>query len=304
MQPTNEPWGSFGDKLVVQNTPTIGDELSAAGISWGWYAGGWDNAAGNTTGPGWTNGPGPTCSRSEPRSRTRPTTIRSARTTRSSSTTSRSAYFANYAPGTTPERRTSATRWRSRTRPARRRPSATSTRSASSSRSARRTSIRVRQRAERQHAPDRAAPADPATARARRTRWSIVTYDEFGGQWDHVSPPGQGNNNGPHDQWGPGTRIPALVDLAVPAWELGRRPHAIRHDVDPRADRAALRASALTISRRGRQQPVERLRRQAVRSGEVTRLDEGDAAHGGGLVDLRLLSTSSSAAASLRRSRR
>src|SRR5213076_1895937 len=39
----------------------------------------------------------------------------------------------------------------------------------------------------------------------------IVNYDEFGGEWDHVPPPGQGNNNGPHDQWGPGTRIPALV---------------------------------------------------------------------------------------------
>jgi phospholipase C len=39
----------------------------------------------------------------------------------------------------------------------------------------------------------------------------IVTYDEFGGQWDHVSPPGQGGTPGPHDQWGPGTRIPALV---------------------------------------------------------------------------------------------
>ena len=39
----------------------------------------------------------------------------------------------------------------------------------------------------------------------------IVTYDEFGGQWDHVSPPGQGNDDGPHDVWGPGTRIPALV---------------------------------------------------------------------------------------------
>jgi phospholipase C len=38
----------------------------------------------------------------------------------------------------------------------------------------------------------------------------IVTYDEFGGQWDHVSPPGQGTA-GPHDQWGPGTRIPALI---------------------------------------------------------------------------------------------
>ena len=34
---------------------------------------------------------------------------------------------------------------------------------------------------------------------------------EFGGQWDHVSPPGQGNDNGPHDLFGPGTRIPALI---------------------------------------------------------------------------------------------
>jgi phospholipase C len=39
----------------------------------------------------------------------------------------------------------------------------------------------------------------------------IVTYDEFGGQWDHVTPPGQGGVEGPHDQWGPGTRIPTLV---------------------------------------------------------------------------------------------
>jgi acid phosphatase len=41
----------------------------------------------------------------------------------------------------------------------------------------------------------------------------VVTYDEFGGQWDHVAPPGQGNhaNKGAHDQMGPGTRIPALI---------------------------------------------------------------------------------------------
>ncbi|HZU82691.1 MAG TPA: alkaline phosphatase family protein, partial [Polyangiaceae bacterium] len=32
----------------------------------------------------------------------------------------------------------------------------------------------------------------------------IVTYDEFGGFWDHVSPP-------PGDRWGPGTRIPTIV---------------------------------------------------------------------------------------------
>ena len=39
----------------------------------------------------------------------------------------------------------------------------------------------------------------------------VVTYDEFGGQWDHVSPPGTGSTVGAHDAWGPGTRIPALI---------------------------------------------------------------------------------------------
>ena len=32
----------------------------------------------------------------------------------------------------------------------------------------------------------------------------IITYDEYGGRWDHVPPP-RG------DRWGPGTRIPAIV---------------------------------------------------------------------------------------------
>jgi acid phosphatase len=40
----------------------------------------------------------------------------------------------------------------------------------------------------------------------------VVTYDEFGGQWDHVAPPGQRSCvDGPADQFGPGTRIPALI---------------------------------------------------------------------------------------------
>jgi len=44
----------------------------------------------------------------------------------------------------------------------------------------------------------------------------VVTYDEFGGQWDHVSPPGQGSSTtGPSDAFGPGTRIPALVISAA-----------------------------------------------------------------------------------------
>jgi phospholipase C len=45
----------------------------------------------------------------------------------------------------------------------------------------------------------------------RRNTMVIVTYDEFGGQWDHVPPPGQGGKRGVHDAWGPGTRIPALT---------------------------------------------------------------------------------------------
>src|SRR4029079_19566840 len=39
----------------------------------------------------------------------------------------------------------------------------------------------------------------------------IVTYDEFGGQWDHVSPPGMGATEVVHALCGPGPRMPALV---------------------------------------------------------------------------------------------
>ena len=30
----------------------------------------------------------------------------------------------------------------------------------------------------------------------RKDTMVIVTYDEFGGQWDHVPPPGQGGSSG------------------------------------------------------------------------------------------------------------
>jgi acid phosphatase len=32
----------------------------------------------------------------------------------------------------------------------------------------------------------------------------IITYDEYGGFWDHVAPPKT-------DRWGPGARVPAIV---------------------------------------------------------------------------------------------
>jgi Phosphoesterase family len=39
----------------------------------------------------------------------------------------------------------------------------------------------------------------------------VVTYGEFGGQQDHVTPPGPGRQGRPHDVFGPGTGLPALV---------------------------------------------------------------------------------------------
>jgi acid phosphatase len=49
-------------RLPPQKGATIGDRLSAKGVDWAWYSGGWSNAAGNVNQPGWTNGAGPTCS--------------------------------------------------------------------------------------------------------------------------------------------------------------------------------------------------------------------------------------------------
>lgn len=48
-------------------------------------------------------------------------------------------------------------------------------------------------------------------SRCAKDTMVVETYDEFGGQWDHVSPPGQGGTPGVHDNMGPSTRIPALV---------------------------------------------------------------------------------------------
>src|ERR1700736_1891844 len=58
IQPTYQPTSSSPTKLPPQTGTTIGDELSAAGVSWAWYAGGWSNANGDVGAPGWTTGGG------------------------------------------------------------------------------------------------------------------------------------------------------------------------------------------------------------------------------------------------------
>jgi phospholipase C len=57
----------------------------------------------------------------------------------------------------------------------------------------------------------------------------VVTYDEFGGQWDHVPPPGQGTDTkGASDEMGPGTRIPALT--IAPGLKRPYRVDRVPHD--------------------------------------------------------------------------
>src|SRR5947208_12875315 len=55
IQPAYQPF-KRSPQLPPQTGTTIGDELSAAGVSWAWYSGGWSNADGDVGAAGWTNG--------------------------------------------------------------------------------------------------------------------------------------------------------------------------------------------------------------------------------------------------------
>ena len=86
----------------------------------------------------------------------------------------------------------------------------------------------LRQRAGRQRPPGRPAQDDQSGPQAKDTL-VVVTYDEFGGQWDHVPrrpQPVEGarpvGSRHPHPR-------PGAVRAAA---SLGRRPHVVRHDVD------------------------------------------------------------------------
>ncbi len=69
-----------------------------------------------------------------------------------------------------------------------------------------------------------------AAVQANPALWAhtaiIVTYDEHGGHWDHVTPPVR-------DIWGPGARVPAII--ISPFAKHGHVEHKpIRHDSHPR----------------------------------------------------------------------
>jgi acid phosphatase len=217
-QPTNQPSGLFGAKLPLQTNPTIGDRLNAAGVDWAWYSGGWSNANGNVGAPGWTNGAGP-------------------------SPTPTGCSDPNVDPGVShwPECPDNLFQYHHQpfnyyaafstqtaaglaNRAAHLRDEQEFIQDATSSQS--KCNLKpvsfVKPIGEENEHPGYASEPDGSdhlvdllqaieNGKCAQDTLVLVTYDEFGGQWDHVPPPGQGNDNGPHDQWGPGTRIPALV---------------------------------------------------------------------------------------------
>jgi phospholipase C len=213
--PALQPTASYGPQLpLIDDTSkdlNIGDRMSDAGISWAWYSGGWDNAAGIVTGRGYTNGPGPTCG--DPESVPAGPDINGAnagypycphRTFQQHHQPF--AYYARYAPGTVGRAKHLKDE-------------------ADFLHQARTGHLPkvsfVKPIGEENEHPGYASEPNGSDHLVElikaiengpdgKNTLIVVTYDEFGGQWDHVSPPGMGTQ-GAHDQFGPGTRIPALV---------------------------------------------------------------------------------------------
>ena len=184
-------------RLPPLTNPTIGDRLPAAGIDWAWYSGGWSNANGDKNAPGWTNGNGPTC--------TDPNAFTTAVFPNCPDKLFQFHhqpfnYFANYAPGT--PARTQHLRDEAEFI------------AAAQNGALKPVSFIKPIGAENEHpgytgenkGSDHLVDLINAIVNGPQAHDTliIVTYDEFGGSWDHVPPPRV-------DQWGPGTRIPALL---------------------------------------------------------------------------------------------
>jgi acid phosphatase len=205
IQPTYQPYAPGtpdAKKLPPLHLSNIGDELSAKNVDWAWYSGGWDNANGNTTGPGWTNGTtAGVCSDSSTNSKAVYPNCPSANFQFHHQTFN---YYANYAPGTAArvahlldEKNFIA----------------------SATAGTLKAVSFVKPIGDDNEHPGYASESrgsqhlvDLVKAITNgpngKDTLIVVTYDEFGGAWDHVAPP---TASGVSDAWGPGTRIPTLV---------------------------------------------------------------------------------------------
>jgi phospholipase C len=212
MQPSFEPSGSFGEKLVAQSNPTIGDRLMAKNIDFAWYGGGWSNAAGQVNAPGWTNGSGPTCS--DPNHD--PTfTYPKCPDNVFQYHHQPFSYYSSFAPGTAGRAHLQDEQALLQLLDKSRKKNGTTC-------ALKPVSFIKPLGEENEHPGYASTPAGNSHQVAllqyieggncAKDTLVVVTYDEFGGQWDHVPPPGMaGGPSGPHDQFGPGSRIPALI---------------------------------------------------------------------------------------------
>ena len=179
VQPGQAPRNEGGRRIPLIDDsayPNIGDRMSDAGISWAWYSGGWNQAEAGSPDPLFQFHHQPF------------------------------NYFADYAPG---------------------KPGRAHLRDEDEFELAARNgtlptvSFVKPSGAENEHPGYTSEPKgsnhlvdllrDITEGDSAGNTLVVVTYDEFGGQWDHVSPPGTGSTVGAHDAWGPGTRIPALI---------------------------------------------------------------------------------------------
>jgi phospholipase C len=224
MQPAFYPSGTFGALLPAQTNATIGDRLSDAGVDWAWYAGGWSNADGDVGAPGWTNGSAPSAT---PTGCSDPYVDPNSRAGVPAAAWPRCPdnlfqyhhqpfnYYAAFSTATPAGQANRAAHLKDEVE------FMQAAASSSAQCNLKPVSFVKPFGTENEHPGYASEPngSDHLVALLKSIQDSacatdtmiIVTYDEFGGQWDHVSPPGQGNDDGPHDVWGPGTRIPALV---------------------------------------------------------------------------------------------
>jgi phospholipase C len=210
IQPTNQPTAATSEtdfKLPPLHGTTIGDELTSANVSWAWYSGGWSNADGDVGAPGWTNGTSGTCA--DPNSFPNPSYPNCPNQTFQFHHQPFN-YYASYGPGT-PGRAHLQDEQRF----------IDLANSSTQDCNLNAVSFVKPIGLENEH-PGYTSETAGSThlvsllkaiegSKCAKDTMVVVTYDEFGGQWDHVAAPGQGGTSGPHDVWGPGTRVPTLI---------------------------------------------------------------------------------------------
>jgi acid phosphatase len=192
-------------RLPPLTNPTIGDRLSSAKVDWAWYSGGWSNANGDVGAPGWTNGSGPNCSDANAN-----TSVGFPRCPDKLFQYHHHPfnYYQNYAPGAA-------------ARTDHLRDEAEFIQAAKAGR-LRQVSF-VKPLGEENEHPGYTNEDEGSKHLVElidavvngpngHDTLIIITYDEFGGSWDHVPPPPYNRDRFvPHDVWGPGTRVPTLL---------------------------------------------------------------------------------------------